>query len=289
MKHSCNIVKDLLPLYADDVCSDDTKKLVEEHFEECPSCRTEYQKMKAPLASDDATNMESYRTSEADSIVKVRKKWKKSQKILLIAGICIGALIVQFLAVIAIALGLFSVSTKTGARVEACSIDDYDRCLGENSDATYGHKLKDSWAIFPESPATRGTLYNFNYIYYNPWDPQTLTCCSVTYSDEEYANELARLSTIGTESYTGIYSVTGAPQGYKLLAMAADEYYGFVYAMVPEDTASPANTVTYVGIEFCNFFCDLNVKNYIPEEYLLEGLNVTQGNPYRKKMMKENF
>lgn len=38
MKYNCNIIKDLLPSYTDNICSDESKKIIEEHFEECPSC-----------------------------------------------------------------------------------------------------------------------------------------------------------------------------------------------------------------------------------------------------------
>ena len=38
MKISCRIIEDLLPLYADDVCSQDSRKLVNEHLVECPAC-----------------------------------------------------------------------------------------------------------------------------------------------------------------------------------------------------------------------------------------------------------
>ena len=38
-KISCEIIKDLLPLYYDNVCSNDSKLLVEKHISECTSCR----------------------------------------------------------------------------------------------------------------------------------------------------------------------------------------------------------------------------------------------------------
>ena len=38
MKNSCDVIRDLLPLYADDACSQDSRKLVEEHLTECPEC-----------------------------------------------------------------------------------------------------------------------------------------------------------------------------------------------------------------------------------------------------------
>ncbi len=36
---SCNVTKDLLPSYLDEICSGESKELVEEHLLECPSCR----------------------------------------------------------------------------------------------------------------------------------------------------------------------------------------------------------------------------------------------------------
>ena len=35
----CEIIKDLIPLYLDKVCSEDSRKLVEEHLAECSECR----------------------------------------------------------------------------------------------------------------------------------------------------------------------------------------------------------------------------------------------------------
>ena len=38
MKNSCDVIRDLLPLYADDACSEDSRRMVEEHLAECPDC-----------------------------------------------------------------------------------------------------------------------------------------------------------------------------------------------------------------------------------------------------------
>ncbi len=38
-KISCDVIKDLLPLYKDDVCSEKSKDLIEEHLSECEDCR----------------------------------------------------------------------------------------------------------------------------------------------------------------------------------------------------------------------------------------------------------
>ena len=38
MKNSCDVIRDLLPLYADDACSADSRRLVDEHLAECTDC-----------------------------------------------------------------------------------------------------------------------------------------------------------------------------------------------------------------------------------------------------------
>ena len=46
MNTSCEIILDLIPLYLDDVCSEDSKRIVEKHISECESCRREFSGMK---------------------------------------------------------------------------------------------------------------------------------------------------------------------------------------------------------------------------------------------------
>ena len=38
MKISCDVIRDLLPLYADDACSQDSRRMVDEHLTECADC-----------------------------------------------------------------------------------------------------------------------------------------------------------------------------------------------------------------------------------------------------------
>ena len=52
MKHTCEVVKDLLPLYHDGVCSEASNEIVRAHLEECDSCREELWRM-----DDDVVDM----------------------------------------------------------------------------------------------------------------------------------------------------------------------------------------------------------------------------------------
>lgn len=38
---NCNVIRDILPLYADDACSNESKQLVEEHIDSCETCRNQ--------------------------------------------------------------------------------------------------------------------------------------------------------------------------------------------------------------------------------------------------------
>ena len=42
----CEIIRDLLPVYTEGLCSLETKKEVEDHLETCEDCRREYIQMK---------------------------------------------------------------------------------------------------------------------------------------------------------------------------------------------------------------------------------------------------
>ena len=39
MKYECDIVKDLMPLYIDDVLSENSKIFVKDHIDSCESCK----------------------------------------------------------------------------------------------------------------------------------------------------------------------------------------------------------------------------------------------------------
>ena len=49
MNVPCGLIQDLLPLYYDEVCSQESRSLVEEHLAECPACRQRLADLSAPL------------------------------------------------------------------------------------------------------------------------------------------------------------------------------------------------------------------------------------------------
>lgn len=47
---NCDVIRDLLPLYKDDVVSPITREMVEEHLNGCPECREELRKISVPVS-----------------------------------------------------------------------------------------------------------------------------------------------------------------------------------------------------------------------------------------------
>ena len=45
---NCNVVKDLIPLYIDGCCSEESQKLVDEHIKNCAACKKLLEDMNAP-------------------------------------------------------------------------------------------------------------------------------------------------------------------------------------------------------------------------------------------------
>ena len=48
MSHNCNLIRDILPLYAEDMVSTDTREFVSEHLEHCEACRAAFEHMQKP-------------------------------------------------------------------------------------------------------------------------------------------------------------------------------------------------------------------------------------------------
>lgn len=49
-KVSCEVIRDLLPLYEDGAASQEAQDMVREHLKDCPACREELRKMRTPLS-----------------------------------------------------------------------------------------------------------------------------------------------------------------------------------------------------------------------------------------------
>lgn len=89
---SCNIIKDLLPVYCDGMASVDSVEMLERHFKQCEDCKMIYEKMSG--------NLDTEQLQEQDREIKELKKVKRvfNRKVI-VAGI-MGAIVSVILFVV---------------------------------------------------------------------------------------------------------------------------------------------------------------------------------------------
>ncbi len=74
MKLDCELIQDLLPLYQENICSDATRRAVEEHLCECEACR----RLTAPLPIEPPAELPAADRAVKKSMKKVRRRWLAS-------------------------------------------------------------------------------------------------------------------------------------------------------------------------------------------------------------------
>lgn len=159
-------------------------------------------------------------------------------------------------------------------------ISHYEEYMSFNGNDKW-HKWGMDENIWPKKITENMNVLDYKMVRYDPRDVQYLGYLVVEYSDEDYAKEVERLKNYDSNEYLWYYWVTGIIW-YELLAIYADKYNWFVYALT--DWKSK---IIYVELIFCNYFMDLKYEEYIPMEYLLDWFDASIDNPYRTKMMKE--
>ena len=173
-----------------------------------------------------------------------------------------------------------SVTAKPEVHEDIANYETYMSFSSDGQD-TLWHKWGMDERIWPRTITDVSYAADYKMVYYNPWDAQYLGYLVMDYPDEAYAAEAARLRKYPSTDYVGYYSVT-EEQTYELLAVYADRYHGFVYALT-----DGKNRIIYAEEIFCNYYMDLDYPAYIPKDFLLDGFNAAEDNPYRKQMMNE--
>nr|WP_308743556.1 DUF3955 domain-containing protein [uncultured Anaerocolumna sp.] len=75
MRLSCEVIRDLLPLYYDKVCSKESSSLIEEHLAECPQCLDELQKLKMNLENPTISD------GKIKVMENISEKWKRDRRV----------------------------------------------------------------------------------------------------------------------------------------------------------------------------------------------------------------
>lgn len=196
--------------------------------------------------------------------------------------ILIAAMILSATVFILVILGMWGVFSRPEITTD---ISKYEALRsGPNAEEDYQDKLGMDESIWPEKISDDMEVKDYKMVYWNPFDPQYLGYLVVKYPDSEYRAEIKRLKEYKSTEYKGYYSVTGE-EDYELLAVNADPYYGFIYALGDDD-----KTIIYAEEVFCGFM-DLEYEKYMPKEYFLDGFDAGVDNPdavERRKFTEEH-
>ncbi|MBQ8813653.1 MAG: zf-HC2 domain-containing protein [Lachnospiraceae bacterium] len=124
MNENCGVVGDLLPLYHDGVCSEESRKLVEDHLSHCQRCRAVLD------GFDDDRNSELWSEGQRDDLKPLKKinqtvRKGKRKAALIGVGITLGVMTVLF---------------------GAYNIWWYTQCLGFYQQFALGHELLSMYA-----------------------------------------------------------------------------------------------------------------------------------------------
>lgn len=91
MKVPCSVIRDLLPLYHDSVCSPESCTLVEEHLKDCEACQEEFHKLEESPLPQAAKEEEEHKSQGLKKVKRtLRRRWVKIGIAALVVVILLG-------------------------------------------------------------------------------------------------------------------------------------------------------------------------------------------------------
>lgn len=91
MKYPCSLIKDLLPLYHDGVCSEESNKIIENHLSECSSCKDYYNFLCETDEICTAPQNVELEMKKAASFRSIKRKLRKKQILVVVLAFAIFA------------------------------------------------------------------------------------------------------------------------------------------------------------------------------------------------------
>lgn len=123
-KISCNVCKDLLPIYVDKLCSEESEQLVENHLSGCEDCRNTYEAMTDKISVPKIDEEEKDKTDEFK--LNLNKKWHRflTTRAIAISTISIVGLAAIILGIYFLFFHYYYVSGDKVVITEPCELSD---------------------------------------------------------------------------------------------------------------------------------------------------------------------
>lgn len=137
---SCEVTKDLIPLYIDQVCSEHSKKLVEQHIEDCDECRSILTLIKEELGHQTIQPLTDEK-NDSKIIKGLAHAWKKTKIKSWLKGVL--ATIISF------GLLIFSYIGLTQWYIIPVTVDDIDSInVYQLSDGSIAYRLNEKGGYY---------------------------------------------------------------------------------------------------------------------------------------------
>lgn len=194
MKYPCKLIQDLLPLYYDDICSEESKTVIEQHLLECKTCNEFYKSMcEADEIIINNSNVD-IECQKAASFQSIKKKLLRKQMFIVA---------IAFVLLFVIAFSIVSVLKNT-----AQIISYEDNISVSMTDNSLIGRLQGNRANYYKIKRVETTVegkintYLFFYLSGTKWD-------NITTSNDVFSEYILCPSDKGAEQITHVFYYTG--------------------------------------------------------------------------------
>ena len=267
IKYPCDLIRDLLPLYCDEVCSQDSAEAVQEHIDTCENCRNIYMEMKRGALRE--TSLEAsldsaeYEKQQLASMRQVKKKLKKRNTVFGTVGIVIGILLAVTVIRVMLAAGVIVFAVQEGKKDSYTSTDISQYGTFEDF---RGHSGLD---VFPAQISSGMEVHGYSYYYADTFlDPTAQIYLECGYDGDSYLKEIERLQGIQREYKGKVQTVVYDTESFSYPAYvtinANDHCYEYALLLGDE-------RIAYVFLQFIK-----EEEIVFPAEYLPGGYEETK-------------
>lgn len=255
MKYSCDLIRDLLPLYCDQVCSQDSAEAVQEHINCCEECKNIYIGIQQSITMDRSK----YEKQQFASIQAVKKKIKRRNTIFASAGMITGIIFVIIVIRLMLVAGVISFAVQDGWRSCYTSTDINNYGVFEEFN---GYSKLD---IFPGQLSDTMEVYKYSYYYADTFlDPTAQIYFECSYEEDDYLREIERLKGIHEEYEGKIQSIVYDTDSFLYPAYVTidSDNHCYEYALLLGE-----KKIAYVFLQFINEEEIAFPIEYLPKEY----------------------
>lgn len=108
MKKNCEIIKDLIPMYVDNLTSEETNQFIKEHLDSCRDCSSYLRNVQRDLPSNDSLDVDT-EINDQKLMRNIKHRINKMIFIALLIGVIIGSMVLFNIGLVLMVLCIFTV------------------------------------------------------------------------------------------------------------------------------------------------------------------------------------